>query len=162
WLAALQQRTASTARPVDLGPDLPGALRSRFDGRPGIEEVADQLREVLDALAATTTRLTAVHGDFWIGNLLTKDGAISGAVDWESGTIAGEPVRDLVRFALAYALYLDRHASAGEEIAGHPGLRAGAWGAGVTYAIQGEGWFPDLFRSFLQDGLARLGAAPGL
>ena len=32
----------------------------------------------------------------------------------------------------------------------------------MTYAIQGEGWFPELFRSFLQDGLARLGAAPGL
>jgi hypothetical protein len=32
----------------------------------------------------------------------------------------------------------------------------------VIYAIRGEGWFPDLFRGFLQDGLARLGAAPEL
>ena len=30
----------------------------------------------------------------------------------------------------------------------------------VEYAIDGEGWFPDLFREFLRNGLARLGADP--
>jgi aminoglycoside phosphotransferase len=162
WLAALQERTASSVRPVDLGHELPRMLRSRFDGHPAIEETVRLLQEVLAALSATHTPLTVVHGDFWIGNLLTKGGAVSGVVDWEGGAVAGEPVRDLVRFALAYALYLDRHARAGDEVVGHPGLVAGTWGAGVIYAIRGEGWFPDLFRGFLQDGLARLGAAPEL
>jgi hypothetical protein len=30
----------------------------------------------------------------------------------------------------------------------------------VKFALEGNGWFPDLFRSFLERGLARLGAAP--
>ena len=81
-------------------------------------------------------------------------------VDWEAGATSGEPVRDLVRFALMYALYLDRRTRAGRRVAGHSGLRADSWGAGVEYALDGHGWFPDLFRRFLKDGLNRLGASP--
>jgi aminoglycoside phosphotransferase len=162
WLAALQERTASAVRPVDLGLDLPSMLRSRFDGHPAIDEMARLVQQLLATLGKTRTPLTVVHGDFWIGNVLTKDGSVSGVVDWEGGAAAGEPIRDLVRFALAYALYLDRHARAGEEVVGHPGLVAGTWGAGVIYAVQGAGWFPDLFRGFLRDGLSRLGSAPEL
>ena len=77
-----------------------------------------------------------------------------------AGMVAGDPVRDLARFALSYALYLDRHTRPGRAVAGHSGLTAGNWGAGIEYAIGGEGWFPDLFRSFLQNGLVRLGADP--
>jgi aminoglycoside phosphotransferase (APT) family kinase protein len=162
WLAALQERTASARRPVDFGGELPEALRRRFHDLPAIEETSRQLVQVQAALAATQTPLTVVHGDFWIGNVLTKDGSVSGVVDWEGGAAGGEPIRDLVRFALAYALYLDRHARAGEEVVGHTGLVAGTWGAGVIYAVQGEGWFPDLFRGFVRDGLSRLGSAPEL
>jgi aminoglycoside phosphotransferase len=160
WLAALQERTASAVRPVDFGPELPETLRRRFHDLPAIEETARHVARIQAALAATQTPLTVVHGDFWIGNLLMGKGAITGSVDWEAGTISGEPVRDLVRFALTYALYLDRHTGVGEPVAGHPGLVAGTWGAGVVYALQAGGWFPDLFRSFLREGLSRLGAAP--
>ena len=59
-----------------------------------------------------------------------------------------------------YALFLDRRTRPGRRVAGHRGLRAGTWGAGVEYALDGHGWFPDLFRGFLKDGLARLGASP--
>jgi hypothetical protein len=45
-------------------------------------------------------------------------------------------------------------------VSGHPGLRAGRWGAGVEYAIDGTGWYPDLVRSFVMSGLERLGASP--
>jgi hypothetical protein len=69
-------------------------------------------------------------------------------------------VRDLVRFAVMHALYLDRRTSAGRRVPGHPGLRAGPWGAALDFALDGSGWFPELFRGFLQDGLARLGASP--
>ena len=43
---------------------------------------------------------------------------------------------------------------------GHPGLRADRWGAGVEYAIDGAGWYPDLARSFVMTGLERLGVPP--
>lgn len=45
-------------------------------------------------------------------------------------------------------------------MAGHPGLRAGRWGAGIEYGLNGRGWFPGLFRQFIEGGLARLGADP--
>jgi phosphotransferase family enzyme len=103
---------------------------------------------------------TSVHGDLWFANILLSRGRVSGVVDWEDGSVSGEPVRDLVRFALMYALFLDRRTRPGRRVAGHSGLRAGIWGAAVEYAIDGKGWFPELFRRFLQDGLARLGASP--
>ena len=59
-----------------------------------------------------------------------REGRSPGVVDWEAGAIAGEPVRDLVRFALMYALYLDRRTQPGRRVAGHPELRTGRWGAG--------------------------------
>jgi hypothetical protein len=49
---------------------------------------------------------------------------------------------------------------AGRRVAGHPSLRAGTRGAGVEFALDGTGWFAELFRRFLGDGLARLGASP--
>ena len=82
-------------------------------------------------------------------------------VDWEAGATSGEPVRDLVRFALMYALYLDRRTVRRPARRGPSrAARADRWGAGVEYALDGTGWFPDLFRRFLGDGLARLGASP--
>jgi len=65
-----------------------------------------------------------------------------------------------VRFALMYALYLDRRTRPGGRVKGHRQLRAHAWGAGVEYGLDGDGWFPELFRRFLRHGLSRLGAAP--
>jgi hypothetical protein len=103
---------------------------------------------------------TVVHGDFWAGNILVSNGRVSGVVDWEAATVSGEPVRDLVRFANMFALYLDRGVRRGRPVAGHPGLCADEWGAGIAYALYGEGWFPSLYRSFLQDGLAHLGVDP--
>ena len=111
-------------------------------------------------LRANLVRRSAVHGDFWFGNLLTTGGRLSGVVDWEAGARVGEPVRDLVRFAVMYALYLDRRTRPGRRVRGHRQLRADEWGAGVEYALDREGWFPDLFRRFLCHGLSRLGAAP--
>ena len=34
------------------------------------------------------------------------------------------------------------------------------WGSGIDFAINGEGWFPNLFREFVRGGLSRLGADP--
>ncbi len=103
--------------------------------------------------------MSAVHGDLWLGNILLADGRISGIVDWEAGAASGQPVRDLVRFAHMYALYLDHDALRGGRVVGHRGFRAGEFGAGLEFALYGTGWLPDLFREFVAGGLERLGAS---
>jgi hypothetical protein len=161
WLAGFQGATARPRKPVDLEGGLPDVLRRRFAAEPHLVELLSTLSEIHARLRATSTPRTAVHGDFWFGNLLWDGGEISGVVDWEHGALTGEPVRDLVRFPLAYALYLDRHTRAGRRVGGHPALQAGVWGSGITYALDGEGWFPDLVRDFVRAGLTRLGADAG-
>ena len=137
-----------------------GILSERFADDPAIEGALARLRATHARLGASTTSRTAVHGDFWFGNLLAIGDQISGVIDWESGAIWGEPLRDIVRFAITYALYLDRHSPAGGRVAGHRGLRSGVWGSGIEFALDGSGWFSDLFREFIAGGLSRLGADP--
>jgi aminoglycoside phosphotransferase len=160
WLAWLQQATMGPVQALEMDGGTVRRLRDRFREDTDIGAVSDRLRRIHDRLRRSSAPRTAVHGDLWHGNVLVHDGAVSGVVDWEAGASVGEPLRDLVRFPLIYALYLDRHTRPGRPVAGHPGLRAGRWGTGVEYALEGKGWFPELFRSFLQAGLDRLGAAP--
>ena len=134
-------------------------LANRFSEDGRIMDDVDRLAAIHARLRRNTVPRTASHGDFWVGNVLLSNGRVSGVVDWEAGATSGEPVRDLVRFAIMYALFLDRRTKPGRQVAGHAGLRAGSWGAGVGYALQGTGWFPGPFRGFLRDGLARLGAS---
>jgi hypothetical protein len=162
WLAQFQSTRTGAPQPVDMCGAVLEILATRFAGDPRLGGSLDMLGHVYQRLGTASTPRTAVHGDFWFGNLLVAGGEISGVIDWESGSARGEPIRDLVRFAITYALYLDRHAKVGRRVSGHPGLRAGLWGAGVDYGIGGRGWFPDLFRDFIRQGLARLGADPAL
>lgn len=149
WLAALHADTAEDRAPAAL------VTRDLED-----VELGAVLRPIAGRLATTTTPRTVVHGDFWAGNVLVTSGAVTGVVDWATAELSGEPLRDVARFALSYALYLDRHTRTGRRVAGHPGLRADAWGAGIAYVLAGQGWFPDLVRGFVTDALHRLGA-PG-
>ena len=160
WLAELQRRTATHAAPVDMDGEVSSRLRSRFADDQELGADLDRLAELHEKLRRQSVPRTTVHGDLWSGNILVAGGRVTGVVDWECGRVSGEPVRDLVRFALMYALYLDRRTKPGRRVVGHPGLRAGEWGVGVEYALDGTGWFPKLFRGFLSEGLARLGAAP--
>jgi aminoglycoside phosphotransferase len=160
WLARFQSATAGASEPVDMDNGSIAALRRRFADDLHLDGMLAILGAIHARLRTSKTPRTVVHGDFWFGNLLLVREEISGVIDWESGSSWGEPVRDLVRFALTYALYLDRHSKPGHRVAGHRGLRAGAWGSGIEFAVNGDGWFPDLFRSFVRDGLARLGADP--
>jgi aminoglycoside phosphotransferase len=162
WLTMLQRRTAGSLGPVEMGAGIGARLAQRFADDDRIEETVERLDEICRRLSSSVVPRTAVHGDLWISNVLLSDGAVSGVVDWEDGELCGEPVRDLVRFAIAYALFLDRHTKAGRCVRGHPGLRVGTWGAGVEYALDGQGWFPDVVRDFLRAGLARLGADQSL
>ncbi len=162
WLAGLQDATAGEHAPVDLVHGLGDRLRSRFGDHPRLGETLDRLGDVNARVERATTPSTVVHGDFWFGNVLVDRTGVSGVVDWEFAEPAGEPLRDLARFALSYALYLDRRTRPGRRVAGHPGLRAGRWGAAVEFAVAGSGWFPEEFRTFLRSGLGRLGASPSL
>jgi aminoglycoside phosphotransferase len=160
WVSELQRRTAREMGPLEMDAGVASRLESRFIDDEGLSDDLDRLGQIYARLRRNTVPRTAVHGDLWVGNVLLSGGRVSGVVDWESGASSGEPVRDLVRFALMYALFLDRRTTSGRRVPGHRVLRAGDWGAGVMYAFDGSGWFPQLFRRFLRDGLARLGACP--
>jgi Phosphotransferase enzyme family len=162
WLAGLQSNVTGPRQPVDMDGGMTSLLGRRFSEDPRLDDLLAALGAVHARLGTTSTPRTAVHGDFWFGNVLTTGEQVSGVIDWEAGSACGEPIRDLVRFALTYSLYLDRHSRPGHRVAGHPGLRVGEWGAGIAWAMDGNGWFPDLIRDFVKGGMARLGAEPGL
>jgi aminoglycoside phosphotransferase (APT) family kinase protein len=161
WLAGLQ--AAAGSGQVSLAQMLDGVadtISRRFGSQPGTDADLAALAGLRDRLADHGTPPSVVHGDFWPGNLLIGDGRVLGVIDWESARMTGTPARDLARFVTSYSLYLDRHTRPGRRVAGHPGLRADRWGAGVQHAIDGAGWYPDLARSFVMTGLERLGASP--
>jgi len=72
--------------------------------------VADLVQECCERLARSELHLafTAVHGDFWLGNLLFKDRTLTGVIDWEYAHAIGESTSDLFHFLLTFANYLDR------------------------------------------------------
>lgn len=151
WLGSFQSATAVGSAGIDMDAGVVTGLRARFDGDERLPDDLACLAAIHARLGAESIPRTAVHGDLWWGNVLIRRKRVTGVVDWEGACPCGEPVRDLARFAIMYALYLDAGAK-----------RSPLWGAGVDFAMNGTGWFPDLFREFLEDGLRRLGASPGL
>jgi Phosphotransferase enzyme family len=161
WLTVFQGERSTGD--TDLGGMTDGLIAD-LTGRFGDDLFTTEDVEVLLALHDRLDRHSVgrglVHGDFWPGNLLMSDGRVSGVIDWESARPDGLLTRDPARFAVAYSLYLDRHTRSGRRVAGHPGLRAGTWGAGLEYAINGRGWYPELVQNFMAEGLQRLGVDP--
>jgi hypothetical protein len=157
WLAGMQSRTAGRVAPVRLLADSLKIIGERFTGHPGLKLLRERLGARAAALAAFSTPRTVVHGDYWYGNLLLDGGQVAGVVDWEAGALVGEPLRDVARFAVSYSLYLDRHVKPNQRVPGHRGLRAESWGAGIAYAVRGEGWYPAVVRQYVGDALRRLG-----
>ena len=160
WLAGFQAATAQKTAELEMDCGVTSGLQQRFGDDAGLPRDLECLGHIHARLAREAVPRTAVHGDLWMGNILITGRDVSGVVDWEAGATRGEPVRDVVRFAQMYALYLDRSTRTGRRVAGHPPLRAGAFGAGLEYALSGTGWFPDLFRRFIRSALERLGASP--
>jgi Phosphotransferase enzyme family len=162
WLGALHADSASEVAPVTLLDGIAERIAARWPEDADVRALAGKLGPATARLGSASTPRTVVHGDFWAGNLLVTAGTVTGVVDWATGELSGEPLRDVARFALSYALYLDRHTRSGSRVAGHPGLRADGWGAGIRYAIAGQHWFGDLVRDFVAGALVRLGAPAGL
>ncbi len=162
WLAGLHADSMAETAPISLLTGVPELVTARWPNDPVASAVAQGLECVAARLAAGRTPRTVVHGDFWAGNALVTDRVVTGVVDWASGQLSGEPLGDVARFALSYALYLDRHTRPGRAVVGHPGLRADGWGAGIRYALAGQQWFGRLVRDFVTGALVRLGAPAGL
>ena len=137
-------------------------IAARWPDDPRAPDLAERLGPLAARLSSAAAKRTVVHGDFWAGNLLVSHDSVTGVVDWAAAELSGEPLRDVVRFALSYSLYLDRHTRPGRPVPGHPGLRADGWGAGIRYALSGQGWYGQLVRDFVESALARLGGPAGL
>ncbi|MDQ1484440.1 MAG: hypothetical protein QOJ62_133 [Actinomycetota bacterium] len=159
WMREMQSTTTQAHGPIELCEPILSRLRSRFGSEPITDRVVRALEPVARNLANRAGPKTVVHGDLWLGNVLVDDTEVTGVVDWESAELTGEPLRDVARFGLTYALYLDRRTRPGGRIRGH-GIRAASWGIGVTHVMTGDGWFPDLLRGYFRSAMARLGADP--
>lgn len=77
--------------PADL-PALPPSL----DAVPDVFAYLPERHADLRALLTPTPveRQALVHGDYWAGNLLWRDGRIAALIDWEDATL-GDPLSDL-------------------------------------------------------------------
>jgi hypothetical protein len=131
-------------------------LTQRWSADPELVDHLQPLRALEAEVASNSLPGAVVHGDFWCGNILTTKAGVSGVVDWEAGEASGNPLRDWAHFALSYSLYLDRHTRRGRSVAGHGALRAHRWGDGLRWALTGNGWYPDIVRSFLVQAVRRL------
>lgn len=131
-------------------------LRRRWAHHSGCA-AASSVTEALEQRLLIQRAPGLMHGDYWCGNVLRAEGRISGVVDWEHALLGGDPLRDRVRFALAYSLYLDRHTPSGTPVRGHPGLVANTWGDGIRYVLGGQGWYSAHVREFVGEGLAATG-----
>jgi hypothetical protein len=161
WLGELAKVTEEGTRRAD---DFPALIRARWPGDRLAGRVAAGVAQHVGRLGPADTGTSAgiVHGDFWCGNILCGDGTVTGVVDWEHAAHDSDPLRDRTRFALSYALYLDRHTVPGRVVAGHSGLVAGAWGEPVRYLLRGSGWFTETVAGFVGEGLAATGRPAGL
>ncbi|MDX6259897.1 MAG: hypothetical protein QOH84_1585 [Kribbellaceae bacterium] len=162
WLRRFQSATSGERSRLRWAEEVGDQLHDRWAGHPHLESALIRLTSAEHLLGDQRVCRTMVHGDYWFGNLLVDDGVITGVVDWEGGERSGWPLRDLVRFAVSYCLYLDRHTRPGHRVLRHRGLRRTGFGAGITYGLLGNGWMPDLVRSYLRDGLTALRLPPEL
>ncbi len=156
WLRHFQVATAGESARLTWAADVSDAVRDRWSSHPRFEAAQVRLSAADRQLRANRVAKTMVHGDYWFGNLLVTGGRITGVVDWESGVREGWPLRDAVRFALSYCLYLDRHTRPGHRVPGHRGLQRIGFGNGIRYALLEPGWLPDLVRLYLRMGLTNL------
>jgi hypothetical protein len=156
WLRAFQRATMGRTTTLTWASEVADQLHGRWDGHPLLDQALQRVAVAHEHLSLHVVPTTAVHGDFWFGNVLVAGDRVTGVVDWEAGTASGCPLRDLARFSVSYCLYLDRHTRVGHRVAGHPGLRRSGFGAGIRYGLLGTSWLPGAVRAFLAAGLADL------
>ncbi len=87
WATQLGQTLAALHA---LPRDRLSALPSLFDGRGGSPELlngplATRVRSAWSQISCSPKVLT--HGDYWSGNVVWRDGVLSGVVDWSGATL---------------------------------------------------------------------------
>ena len=89
-LSYLPDKEQTIVREVGTGP---AAADESLDER--------RIRETLQAVWPLPHRNPAVllHGDFWPGNTLWRDGKLVAVIDWEDAAL-GDPLADLARSRL--------------------------------------------------------------
>jgi aminoglycoside phosphotransferase (APT) family kinase protein len=84
---------------ISFLPNLEDSYAEKFKFRPEkLDESLDEgrIRDVLEAAWPLPRRNDPVllHGDYWPGNILWKDGRIAAIIDWEDARL-GDPLADL-------------------------------------------------------------------
>ena len=94
-------------------PQVEGRYAELLRDRPAsLDESLDEghIRDVLETIWPLPRRNTPVllHGDFWPGNILWRDGQLVAVIDWEDAAI-GDPLADLAnsRLEILWAFGID-------------------------------------------------------
>jgi len=172
WLRAFQTETATSLQPFDAERldrwvgQLIGDYREQVGWSPTEEKLFTEVHTRAEALLGLPLPTAAIHGDYWMGNLLVDRSGLRGVIDWERGRREGPCLLDIYKFPTSYGLYLDRSYPGG-VVPGHPGRarwltrwdHLGDWPhlAGFGYTYYGDGWFPEQVRAFITGHLDALG-----
>jgi aminoglycoside phosphotransferase (APT) family kinase protein len=116
-LARLHAMALAESR-VDFLPTVRDTLHRRLFASPGQREMPPDERRVREAMVRAWPQIpdrvpVLLHGDFWPGNLLWRDGTLVGVIDWEDAT-RGDPLFDLA--AARLELYWARDGAAVREL----------------------------------------------
>lgn len=95
---ALIHHVDSAQHDLSFLPRQVDRFAGQFKGRPAkLDDSLDEgrIREALEAVwpLAEINQSVLVHGDFWPGNLLWKDGQLVAVIDWEDAEV-GNPLVD--------------------------------------------------------------------
>ena len=103
----------STSADLAFLPEVEAIYAEKFRERPAkVDESLDEgrIRGVLEAAWPLPRRNASVllHGDYWPGNVLWKDGRLVGVIDWEEAGL-GDPLADLAnsRLEVLWAFGID-------------------------------------------------------
>jgi aminoglycoside phosphotransferase (APT) family kinase protein len=98
---------------LSLLPRQNDAVAALLATQPVYEDETAEERAVAETLVAVwplaaRNAETLLHGDFWPGNVLWRDGQLVGVIDWEDAAL-GDPLADLAntRFELLWAYGAD-------------------------------------------------------
>lgn len=159
WLTSLQEASATASAPSMWVQEVTEAVRARWKGHPLLAQVLSNLQSATERLDGGRVPVTAVHGDFWHGNVLVDvdRATVSGVVNWAAGEAEGSPLRDLARFALRYSQHLGQLPHPAARVTGSGGFRYAGSACGARLVLSAKGWYARTVREYLQDGLERLG-----
>lgn len=104
WLAAFARETTVREQPWSAFESRPArdavAYAWRLARPHVLERVLERFDRLQSELAGAVVPVCAVHGDFWTGNLASRDGQLR-VYDWEWARAEGDPAFDLWSYELA-------------------------------------------------------------